>query len=193
MSQVPFDPVQMSDVSAPPPPPGWPKGVGITSIVWGSLGMLCGVCGVGGILMQSWAFQLAAEKNGPAPDVLRTPPIQAVFAVIGTGFALVLLFGGISTVRRKAVGRMLHIVWAALSLLMSIPSTIVGVQAMLAQAAWKADNATDPWAQQIKPEIGLVILVIMTLLALAWPVFCLFWFGVKGKRPEEGATSLPVI
>ena len=118
MSQYPTDPVpsMTSDFQLSGEPPAWPKGVGIISIVLGSLGTVCGLC----IAVFTFAMQPFMQKMGElqaqgggargGPVIPTTPMpaelspgilsiVAAVFWPIGT---ILLIVAGISTVRRAA-------------------------------------------------------------------------------------------
>lgn len=41
-------PVNPGQIDFDPEPPSWPKVIGIISIVWGSLGVICNACGLFG-------------------------------------------------------------------------------------------------------------------------------------------------
>lgn len=182
------------DEFAPAPPvPGWPKGIGITSIVLASLGLCCGVCGVGMMFAQGSLMKMAPAEMGTPPDVMFASPGQMILAATGVPFSLVLLFAGIACMRRKASGRMLHLIYAIPSILLAVPGTWLAIQQINAQAAWKAANSGDKWAQQMHPEFGYFGVAIGLLFSLAWPVFAAIWFGLMSKKPEVGAPESTVI
>jgi len=115
----PTPPTQLGDLAAfsdSPQRPGWPKAIGITSIVIGGLFVCCGACGL---------IQLA---RGPQPVEGMTPPPQtpllgAVMQVVGFFMSIVLLVAGILLVNRKEAGRWLHLIYA----IVSIPTGLVGM------------------------------------------------------------------
>ena len=91
MSQLP--PTESAfDMPMPAEPPAWPKVVGIISIVWASLGLLCGVCGTGWLLyMPTFAKSMEAQM-GPMPPAMSPSPAQLALMVLGVfGLVLVLL------------------------------------------------------------------------------------------------------
>jgi len=55
---------------------------------------------------------------------------------------------------------------------------------------WVIDNPDSLIAQQQQQAgaqtIGLVVGIVFTALLFVYPLFCIFWFGAGGKRPEVG-------
>ena len=175
-------------------PPGWPKVVGVISIVWGSFWTLCGGCGLAWLAMMP-QFMKGAEQQmgGPMPDVMRPGPLQMAASAIGMLGPILLIVAGIMTASRKPAGRSLHVVYAVFSIVMVIISTVLGIRQQIAIKAWATANSADKWAQQADSPIGMVIMVLMLGVAAAWPVFCLCWFGLAKKRPEQGYSELQVV
>lgn len=175
------------DIDLPPEPPQWPKTVGIISIVWGSLGLLCGVCGgVGFVMQSSFTAQMEQQMGGPMPDVMKATAAQMGLMGLGTLLSLMLVVAGIVLVGRKRVARPLHLAYAGLSIVVSLAATAVGVMRLLEQAAWAQANQGDKWAQQVNIPVAVAATAFGLVLGVAWPVFCLVWFAVKKKDPAEG-------
>ena len=112
MSQM-NTPQVSSDFDMPSAPPAWPKVVGIISIVLASLGLVCGVCG---LIQNGMAFaQGGAEMQMPEGKTMQMPApslLSIVLMALGWLWSLMLLTAGIMTVKRRANGRTLHIVYA---------------------------------------------------------------------------------
>lgn len=186
-------PIEAGDLELPPAAPGWPKAIGITSIVWGSLWLLCGACGSVWFVAAPQFMKMAEQQMGsPAPQVMMPSAAQIVLTVFGTFVSGLLVVAGVSTVRRKASGRILHLIFGVVSLIESPLAAVIGWQQQAAIQKWVQENPADKWAQQQQQggAVGMIVLIIMTVIALIWPVFCVFWFGVLRKRPEEGAPDL---
>lgn len=190
MSQMNTPPMS-SDFDMHAPLPGWPKVVGIISIVWASLGMLCNTCGVLGQAMQGAVVNMVPpeqQEQMKAQMQAGQSPLVILSYVIGVVASILLLVAGIQTLRRNASGRMLHLAWAVISLLLAIFGGIVGWQQMNTNLAHTLQN--DPNAAQAQGAatgIAYVMFGCIMVLTLIWPVFCVVWFGMKGKRPEAGA------
>lgn len=187
MSQVPSVPPTREVLGdLPPEPPRWPKVVGITSIVWGSIGVACGICGSVSWLMMPAMLKPAEERFGPAPDVMRPTLVQQGLVALSLPLAVMLIVAGVSVLRRRATGRPLHLAYAGLSLPLTLLGTAAGVVQLLAQMEWVRNNGDSPWAKQMNPAFGIGGLAMGLVLGAAWPAFCLVWFGAMKKRPEEG-------
>ncbi|MCL4743011.1 MAG: hypothetical protein KJZ54_12500 [Phycisphaerales bacterium] len=171
--------------------PRWPKVVGTISIVWACMGLTCAGCGFAVMPFQA-QFMEPMLEGAPLPPTMVMGPLDWALAGIGLALTLVLLFAGVTTVGRKSVGRALHLAYAVAS----IPLVGVNIWNVLdknaAMAQWAADYPNSPMAQgQTGPgaAIGMAISVAMILLfGLAWPVFCLIWFGLV-KRSAESMTG----
>lgn len=194
MSQFDSDttPSVNADFSVAGEPPAWPKVVGIISIVWASLGIVCNLCGVAGSAFQG-AFlnmmppeqqeQMRAQMAaGQSPLVLGT-------YVLGSVLAVELLVAGIATVRRRPIGRLLHLAYGAAGVLLVLLSTFATWSAMQAQLATMQQGASEVAKQQAAAMQGGMMfgMAFGVCIGLAYPAFCLVWFGVMGKRPEAGA------
>jgi hypothetical protein len=173
-------------------PPRWPKVVGIISMCWGSLAILGGLCAVGkGVLdsMNTSAASASAGPMGPPPAVLQPTVPELISQGAGSLWAGVLLAAGIATLMRRSSGRVLHLVYAAVSLVLSLIGFLLLAAKLSAMGQWIQDNPSEKWAGMLK--IVRVVMVIMVLVfavpGLGWLVFCAVWFGPMGKDPSAGA------
>jgi hypothetical protein len=166
-------------------PPRWPSVVGGISIGWAALGLLCGGCGVlSPILM--WTFLKSAEAQfGPMPEVLRPDALQIALAGAGMLWAAVLLVAGIMLTLRKPASRPLHLVYAAGGVVLTAVASGAAVMHQLRIAEWVAQNPDNKWAQQQNPTMSFVMLGVYVLLGLAWPLFCLVWFGLVKRTAAD--------
>ncbi|MCC6427542.1 MAG: hypothetical protein IT435_12060 [Phycisphaerales bacterium] len=166
--------------------PKWPKVVGIISIVWASLGTCCGVLGLGlGVVGRS---MIPPEKSDQFPPHFVSPPV-VILGVVGLSFGLILLAAGIMTVSRKPIGRILHIVYSILSILIFPVSMYFNFQMQAEMEQWVQQNPNTDFAKQQAQmgsggQLGQIIgMVIGTVMGLAYPVFCLIWFGLVKRKP----------
>ncbi len=176
--------------------PQWPKVVGILSIVWGSLGTLCGGCSAGYFAFMPQLLKAAEEQMGPAPkEMIPSPPMIASLA-FGALVTVLLIVAGILTVRRSIAGRMAHLLYAVTSIAGTAVYTIFALQYQHAMADWVQKNPGDKWAGQAGMQMGSgmqnIMTVIMVALSVAWPVFCLVWFGLV-KRTQASMTGMPEV
>lgn len=192
-SQVP--PIESEwDDSLPSTRPGWPKVVGIISIVWGSLWILCGGCGT--------AFQIWGASLMPPDPAASTPPpsvgpLQVVSALIGIAIDVFLIVAGVMTVSRKPLGRQLHLIYAAIAL----PVFVLGMYAQMQQQAlmqqWVQQNPDTQAAKWMSSGQGTAGTMIgwgcAAIAGLVYPLFLLVWFGIvkRGKDSMTGGVSAP--
>lgn len=179
----------------PDEPPKWPGIVGVISIVWASLGLLCGICGLASPLIMQAAFaQAASSQMGPMPDVMKPGLPQMAHGVVSLLWTVLLLVAGIMLTLRKPAARPLHLLYAVGSIILTIVGTVVGVMAQRAIHEWAANNPDNEWAKQIAQQpaaaayIGIGFAVV---LGLAWPVFCLIWFGAVKRTPRDITGAAP--
>lgn len=175
------------------PIPKWPKPVGIISICWGALGLLCNGCGLANVAFSS-TFMKGAEEalKAPMPDVMKPTPIQAIPMVFGLVWTILLIVAGFMLVSRKQASITLHIIYAIGALLLGLAGGAMAFQQQLAIQAWAKANAGDPWANQYNPTLNWSIFGVIMLLSLVWPVFCVIWFGNK-RKVDLGGTAMSEI
>ena len=167
-------------------PARWPKTVGIISVVWGSIGILCGTCGLVYIMFMPQLMKMAEEQfKEPVPAVMLPGLAAKVFMVLGLLPPPLLVAAGIALLRRKAAARPLHLAYAVLATILMISGTVVQMQQQLAIMQWAKDNASSKWAQQGSSPVGLLVGFVMLLLFLVWPLFCMVWFGGIKRNPAE--------
>lgn len=173
-------------------PPRWPKVVGIISIVWGAIGLVCNGIGlVGGLLtptlMQSAASQM---EGGVPPQYQQVNPLMVGVSVLGAIMAVVLIVAGILTVNRKPAGRMAHLVVALVSLLVLIAYIPVQWSMNEGIAQWVRENPDAQFSQTYSPGPAIIGMAFGVVIGAAWPVFSLIWFGALKKRPEQDAPEV---
>lgn len=181
-------PVQTPDfLDLPPDPPAWPKVIGIISIVFGSLGIGCMGCSGVGLVIQPMFMGSAEAQFGPMPDVMKPPLSQIIMMPVGALLAAMLIIAGVLLLKRVAISRLLHLVYAALNIVMSILGTITGIAQTTRMADWKSANPDSKWAEMIKPEMAMPMLIAGLVIGLSYPLFLLVWFGaVKRKASDMG-------
>lgn len=176
------------------PAKSWPKVIGIISIVWASLGLICNGCGA----IASVIPGLAAGMMPQGQTMPQTPPLAIVLNVAAFLWAILLMVAAIKTLGRSPVGRPMHLVWAAGSVPMIVVATFIGYQ--ISQQQWQAQvqhMQSDPkmaqqaqWFAQNIDTFAIATSACAAVLRLAWPAFCLIWFGVIKPRSEEIAEGV---
>lgn len=201
MSQTPGGPSNPSDVYVAPPmaggewveppePPKWPKVVGIISIVWGALGLCCNAAGIGSTFFLPGLMKSAAAnmQGGMPPAVTDPNPIMLVAVSIGLVVSIFLIASGVVLVNRNPLARLLHLLYA----LLAIVAGAIGIYLQMEQQAdiaeWMKANPDADFTkqQQATGALGSMIgLILGVVLGFAWPIFCLAWFGLVKKRPDD--------
>ena len=168
--------------------PRWPKVVGTISIVWSSLGLLCGGCGITMMFVMPTMMKGAEEKLGPMPPAMFPGPEQMLAGGVGMVWAVLLLVAGIFTVTRKPLARPMHLVYAAGAVVLGIIGIMLQIKQMGELNAWVAANPDSGWAKQMKApgsDIGRVFgLAVGALLSFGWSLFCLAWFAPPKRSAE---------
>ena len=180
--------------------PAWPKVVGIISIVWGSLLLLCTGWNVLGVTVLSSMNRTSLETQFPdgfSSEIADPTLIQQLMAISSLLLTVILVVSGALLLLRKAVARPLFLFYSVATLIMSVLGVwyVLGIQS--AAAIWINNNPGTTFADagDIILLILLVSVVLMTLIGLIWPVFCLIWFGFKKKTHQDmtGGVDLDTI
>ena len=184
----PIDPPQ---IELDTPPPGWPKVVGIISIAWGSLGLTCGAFGaiMAAVIMPMGAKAIMETTGASTPPPSMDPnPLMWALMISGLAVAALLLIAGIMTMSRSAAGRAMHIAYAFISIVQAAIGAFYQYSTFQDTVTWANDNVDDPAiAGSLTNPIGMYIaLAFGVILGLGYPLFCIFWFGALGKKPEIG-------
>jgi uncharacterized membrane protein len=177
-------------------PPRWPKTVGVISIVWGSLGLCCNV--VFGAFM---AFQPALMKmaqdggqftDGLPPSMTQVSIPMMVLAALGLLLSIVLIVAGSTLAARNPAARTMHLAYAVLAVLLVAVSTYMQLSMQTELAQWVRDNPNTMFAQQQSQQAAMRYVgpALGILIGMAWPAFCLIWFGLVKKDPKEIARGL---
>lgn len=178
------------------PPPGWPKVIGILSIVFGLIAIVFGA----GLTAMIPVFGnlIEPQLNGDPlpPNMVLTPTLIAV-AVFGVLCNLLLVVAGFMTVARKPAGRALHLVYAVLLMIATFATSLYQVQILKATEQWAADYPDNMMAQQMGSpgqDVGQIAGIVFALaLGIAWPIFCIIWFGMVKRDPGDmGDTTDPI-
>ena len=115
------------------------------------------------------------------------------YAIGGSGFilALVLLFAGIACVTHRPSTRIMHLVYAGISIPLNIVSYLNQMAKQESLQQWAQDYPDNPIAQSMDPSnaaaaIGQIVgLVFFMLLGIGIPLFYLIWFGLLKTKPIQ--------
>lgn len=171
--------------------PRWPKVIGIISIVWGSLGLVCGGLG---LVMLPFLPKLMSGAVGddPVPYGYVASAADYAAGVIGFGLALLLLFAGIACVSHRPVTRLMHLVYGIVSIPIVVWSFMNHQHQIQQNIDWAKDYPNNDFAKSLDPAqnpaagagqlFGLVMLIV---LGFGVPLFYLIWFGLIKTKPEQ--------
>lgn len=164
-------------------PRTWPKVVGIISIVWGALNIGCIGCAVLGSFMQQ------SPNNQPVPAEFKMSLAQWIVIGLSAIPTILVLTGGIMLVARRRAGRPVLLTYALFSLVLTVVSAVLQYQQFQAIKAWMAANPSDELAKMMSNSgmvnFQLAMIAVGVAVSLAWPVFCLIWFGMVKTNPSE--------
>lgn len=184
--QIEFDPNSVEFRE----PTAWPKVIGIISIAWAGLGLTCALCGAG-----SMVFMPQILKNNPQmgelPPTLKFGVADFAGLGLGTAMGILLLVAGVTTLRRRFVGRTFHLVYAVIAIVGTLFSTYMQWQKLEVMRQWVQDNPQSPFAKGNPTLSGLVGMAVGLILGLGYPVFLLIWFGAIKKTRESFGDSAP--
>lgn len=187
----------MTEHNAPPMEPvagayddemkAWPKVIGIISIVLAALGLTCGTIGVAWMFIQPGV--MGQIEGGVPPEMTTIDPVMVAATVLGVCSAVFLLVSGAMLVGRKPVAAKLHLIYAAIAIVLAIWGTMLQLDMQADIAQWVKDNPDAEFAKQQQATGGvgnMIGLAISLVLSFSWPLFCLLWFGVvkRGKTHE---------
>lgn len=178
-------------------PPGWPKVIGIMSIVFGSISVFCG--GAGLAMMPFQGSMMEGMLNGdPPPPTMTLDPGTLGLGVVSLLLNVLLITGGIFLINRRAAGRMMHLAYALIFIPVVVLASLNAIRMQGATEAWAETYPNNQMAESIKQQAGmglntgLITAVVNLLIGMAWPLFCIIWFGfVKTKyshmtgQPED--------
>ncbi len=173
-------------------PRTWPRNVGVISIIWGALGLLCNSCGLLGQVFQNMAAGMVppganGQQMPPMPDVMKSTIGEMGLMGIGFVTSVVLIIGGSLLVARKPIARPLHLLYAAVSIVLTITYAVVAMQKQAAILEWAKQNPDNMWAKQqnMAGDFAYLIVGVLSLLGLVYPGFCLIWFGFVKRNTQE--------
>ncbi|MCA9276714.1 MAG: hypothetical protein KDA29_11860 [Phycisphaerales bacterium] len=171
--------------------PKWPKVIGIISIIWGSLGLVCGGLGMA-MLPLSPSFIKGAMTNGePIPYGMVPSVTDYIIGGIGFLLALLLLFAGIACVSYRPVTRMMHLLYGVTSIPVVVWSYMNQLHKADLNGQWAKEFPDNPMAPNLDPSnaaagIGQMIgLVLLIVLGFGVPIFYLIWFGLIKTKTEQ--------
>lgn len=185
-------PPQMPDAAMDlPDAPGWPKPVGLTSVILGALNSTCSGCFAAWMVLVPTVLLEGMESQYPdgIPPMFATVHIPFIFSLgIGLLLEILLIVAGSMLLMRRAVARPLHLAYFVGGVIAFCISTYIGVQYQVELTEWIKQNPDTKFAQEqqatgwIGQAIGWTWGILM---GLVWPVFCGVWFGLIKKKGSD--------
>lgn len=191
--QAPADIEQYEEVYADIPQ--WPKVVGIISIVLASLGGCCLVGQIVRLALQGAGVggqERVPEELQKQLDAISMGPASMIAMGLGAVAVAVLMTAGITTVGRKSVGRVLHLVYGGIGIVNVTLSMYISSQIYSRFADYIQQNPSSDLAKAGGLILGVtkISMGIGVLIGGAYPLFTLIWFGLV-KRTHESMTGIP--
>lgn len=180
-----------------PPPvrrPVWPTVIGILSICFGGLGLLCGSIG------------MIANLVGPFKDMTKmaspsgldfTPPsglhaATVATSLLGLTIAILLLIGGILVLRRRRAGVALHVAYIVLQFLNVVASMAVQYMMVSWMQSKFGELAQAPHMPMEAFKVQMVVAMATTaLFGLPYPIFLAVWFLRPVIRQQVASWGAP--
>lgn len=151
--------------------PVWPTVVGIISLC---IAGLFGLLTLGQMISNAAGFGNAQQRQMVAsvPDWIKS--LQLASGLLAIATYVVLAIGGVMLLKRRRLGRTLHIAYALIGIVLAIAGTAVGIVMM--------NHMTMPGNQPVKLQpviriVAIAAVIIGLLFSLAYPVFLLIWFS----------------
>jgi uncharacterized membrane protein len=170
--------------------PKWPVVIGIISIIWGGLWLLCGGLGLAFLPFSASLVEPALEGD-PLPYGMVPTATDYIIGTIGIIGSLLLLFAGIMAVSRRPLTRPLHLVYGIIAIPLSLWSYMNQMSKAALNAEWAKEFPDNPMAAGMSADSGqvavgqIVGLVMTILLGVCIPLFYLIWFGLIKTKPEQ--------
>ena len=151
--------------------PAWPTVVGIISLcigvgfgLWTTVALIINAAGLGNAQQR--------EMMESVPEWVKSLQLASGLFAIAT--YVLLAIGGAALLKRRRLGRTLHVAYALAGIVMAIAGTAITVTMMNHMQA----PANTPGEMQQIFRISMIVGAIIGLpIALAYPVFLLIWFG----------------
>lgn len=181
--------------------PAWPTWIGVLSISSALLDLSCAVCSklfsnlFSDMLKNSaTTLDLSSLSGATAIQLPTLQPLAAYLAPPGWICSALLLLGGCLLIARKPTGRLLHLIYSALGLLIAIisaSSTLYVVATFNPPSARQFPEAMQ--TVQMFRLCGYVFAALVALFAGGYPAFLLLYFRRKHVREEVARWQKPKV
>jgi hypothetical protein len=190
-------PTEPGEVTPVRPPEAWPTVIGVLAIVFGSLGLLSGVCTGFGTAFMAMGGSLVPEEAGDMQALMAVnvpyPWAQGAHALLEFALSATHLVGGILLVTRRPAAARVLVGFAWADLVSNTLGAVLGYFVMRAGAAAMAEHPDLEAASAMggmAEAMGAAWLVLDWLFTAVWPVFLIVWFA-RPRIRETVATWTP--
>ncbi len=167
---TPPDETQPPQVPSSARPP-WATAIGVISIVFGSLGLICTPVS----LLANKINPRTAKMQGRFPDWYATYTIAA--SLVQVALAGLLLIAGICLLRRSRLARRLHLGYAVPNLLLGAVGLVVAIST-ISQVFQESDMP------EVATASGMAGAFIGMAFVMVYPIFLLVWFSRRKIREQ---------
>ncbi len=171
--------------------PSWPKVIGIISISWACIGLICSVCG--GVQIVTGGMKQPGLEDMPN---IAASPLSIISLLIGVVVAVLLLIAGVLLVQRKPIAKPLHVVYGVVGLGSLLLAVVAQFQGLAVFEQYLLDNAQKPEIQQMMKvpimTIQRAIVISIDVVFAIYPVFCIFWFGIAKRNADMGSNEVSI-
>ena len=174
-------------------PAGWPKTIGIISILIAGFGIVCG--GLTTAMMFALpAIMQSAESSmegGVPPVMLQSNLLLSGLMVVGVLWAVVLLIAAIMLLTRNPTARLVYLVYAPVAIVLTLVTFYFSFEQQAQINEWVAQNPNAQFSQSQSSLGQYISLFFGIALGIAWPVFVLIWFGAIKRDASEINRGVP--
>ncbi len=175
------------------PGSGWPKTLGIITMVFGALGSLGGLVSViNPFLLRKQLesyVQMGADAAAVDAYIDKMVPYQITLSVLTFTAGLLLLAGGITLLKKRVIAVKLLLAWGVYKIGIGIHTTIQGFP--MAREQMEIMQSSNAFGGDAAESIGQITSIATTfglIASLVWvavlPVFLFVWFS-RAKIREQ--------
>jgi len=185
-------PTEAGPPAVPPTESTWVTVIGIIGIVYASIGLFGGVCGLGGSAMMSFIPSMAPHGKS-MPSTVAMGPWLILSNLAGMVLAIVLLVGAIGLLKRRPWSRGVLMGWAVADIVVTVLglfASVVMQKAMFAEMARQQHGA--PPGTENMMFVGVLFGACFGLI-WGWgpPIFTLIWFSRAPIKQEVAGWGGP--
>ncbi len=171
-------------------PPKWPKVVGVLSITFGSIAVLCGALMTASIPFFGSMMEPMLEGD-PLPPTMQVTAIDWASTGCSMLANILLIVGGVSLVTLKPAARGIHLLYAVL-LIVAIVLYMVSAMGKIEDLRVWAETYNNQMAEGVRQQFQaggsvsqMIGPVVVSVISVCWPIFCLVWFGISKTKPSD--------